>query len=200
MRLPQCCLNLILILMCILIRYDRADAQYLNFFGRNKVQYTNFDWQVMQTEHIDLYYFPEEKDLAEIAAASAERSYRALESQFSLSIHRRLPLILYSTHHYFRETNTVPVLLPESVGAFTEFLKGRVVMPNIGSYHEFDSVLRHELVHVFTIEKIKSVLKKHRKGLRLGPPLWFTEGLAEHWSEGWGSEADMFIRDAVLSG
>lgn len=198
MRLPLYCLNLVLV--CILTCYDQADAQYLNFFGRNKVQYTNFDWQVMQTEHIDLYYFPEEKDLAEIAAASAERSYRALESQFSLSIHRRLPLILYSTHHYFRETNTVPVLLPESVGAFTEFLKGRVVMPNIGSYHEFDQVLRHELIHVFTIEKIKSVLKKHRKGLRLGPPLWFTEGLAEHWSEGWGSEADMFMRDAVLSG
>ncbi|SVC38320.1 uncharacterized protein METZ01_LOCUS291174, partial [marine metagenome] len=119
---------------------DHAAAQYVNYFGRNKVQYTNFDWQVMQTEHVDLYYFPEEKDLAEIAAASAERSYRALESQFSLTIHRRIPLILYSTHHYFRETNTVPVLLPESVGAFTEFLKGRVVMPNIGSYHEFDKV------------------------------------------------------------
>jgi len=180
--------------------WDHAAAQYLNYFGRNKVQYTNFDWQVMQTEHVDLYYFPEEKDLAEIAAASAERSYRALESQFSLTIHRRIPLILYSTHHYFRETNTVPVLLPESVGAFTEFLKGRVVMPNIGSYHEFDQVLRHELIHVFTLEKIKSVLKNHRKELRVGPPLWFSEGLAEHWSEGWASEADMFIRDAIISG
>ncbi|MBM3264829.1 MAG: PD40 domain-containing protein [candidate division Zixibacteria bacterium] len=175
-------------------------AQYLNYFGHNKVQYAQFDWQIMQTEHIDLYYFPEEKTLAERAAASAERSYRALESQFSLSIHRRIPLILYSTHQFFEETNTIPGLLPESVGAFTEFLKGRVVMPNLGSYHEFDKVLRHELIHVFTIEKIKSVLTNHRLPPRVGPPLWFMEGIAEHWSEGWSSEADLFIRDAVLSG
>ncbi len=177
-----------------------VSAQYLNFFGRNKVQYSEFEWKVMQTEHIDLYYFPEERELAERAAASAERSYRSLESQFSLSIHRRTPLILYSTHQFFEETNTIPNFLPESVGAFTEFLKGRVVMPNLGSYHEFDKVLRHELIHVFTLEKIKSVLKNHRKPLRVGPPLWFMEGLAEHWSEGWSSEADLFIRDAVLSG
>lgn len=187
------------VLWC-LIDLSGASAQYLNFFGRNKVQYSAFDWKVMQTEHIDLYYFPEERELAERAAASAERSYRALESQFSLSIHRRIPLILYSTHQFFEETNTIPNFLPESVGAFTEFLKGRVVMPNLGSYHEFDKVLRHELIHVFTLEKIKSVLKNHRKPLRVGPPLWFTEGLAEHWSEGWSSEADLFIRDAVLSG
>ncbi|MDP6052046.1 MAG: peptidase S9, partial [Candidatus Latescibacteria bacterium] len=115
-----------------------VSAQYLNFFGRNKVQYSEFEWKVMQTEHIDLYYFPEERELAERAAASAERSYRSLESQFSLSIHRRTPLILYSTHQFFEETNTIPNFLPESVGAFTEFLKGRVVMPNLGSYHEFD--------------------------------------------------------------
>ncbi|MBI4553479.1 MAG: PD40 domain-containing protein, partial [Candidatus Latescibacteria bacterium] len=177
-----------------------ASAQYYNTFGRNKVQYSSFDWQVMQTEHIDLYYYPEERALAEIAAASAEQSYRVLESRFSLSIHRRIPLILYSAHQYFEETNTIPEFLPESVGAFTEFLKGRVVIPHLGSYYEFDKVLRHELVHVFTIEKIKSVYMTHHRPLTVGPPLWFMEGLAEHWSEGWSAEADMIIRDAVLSG
>lgn len=193
-------LRLTLPVWVLLITGSSASAQYLNFFGNNKVQYANFDWTILQSEHIDLYYYPEEKELAARAAASAERSYRALEAQFSLSIHRRTPLILYSTHQYFEETNTIPGLLPESVGAFTEFLKGRVVMPNSGSYHEFDKVLRHELIHVFTIEKIKSVLINHRRPLRVGPPLWFTEGLAEHWSEGWSSEADLFMRDAVLSG
>ena len=35
----------------------RADAQY---FGRNKVQYRTFDFQILKTEHFDLYYYPEE--------------------------------------------------------------------------------------------------------------------------------------------
>ena len=35
-----------------------ASAQY---FGRNKVQYTNFKFKIIQTEHFDVYYYPSEK-------------------------------------------------------------------------------------------------------------------------------------------
>ena len=35
---------------------DSANAQY---FGRNKVQYKTFDTEVLQTEHFDIYYYPE---------------------------------------------------------------------------------------------------------------------------------------------
>jgi len=41
-----------------------ANAQY---FGRNKVQYRTFDFQILQTEHFDLYYYPEEKEAAQVA-------------------------------------------------------------------------------------------------------------------------------------
>ena len=35
-----------------------ARAQY---FGANKVQYEAFDFQVLKTEHFDIYYYPEEE-------------------------------------------------------------------------------------------------------------------------------------------
>ncbi|MEL7361370.1 MAG: hypothetical protein AAFN13_04805, partial [Bacteroidota bacterium] len=34
-------------------------AQYGFSFGRNKVQYEDFDWHVLETEHFDVYYYPE---------------------------------------------------------------------------------------------------------------------------------------------
>ena len=40
-------------------------AQY---FGRNKVQYTDFDFKVIQTEHFDVYYYDRER-----AAAAGRR-------------------------------------------------------------------------------------------------------------------------------
>jgi len=61
-------------------------------------------------------------------------------------------------------------------------------------------VINHELVHVFTRSKMNRVLKDHRRTRHAGMPLWFTEGIAEYWSEGWDSQAEMIIRDAVLSG
>jgi len=34
-------------------------------FGKNKVMYSNFDWYVLNTEHFNLYYYKEAKELAE---------------------------------------------------------------------------------------------------------------------------------------
>ena len=174
-----------------------ATGQF-HYFGRNKVQYTNFDWYVLKTEHFDIYYYPEMKQLAERGAYFAEESYAILQERFNHNVKRRIPLIFYSTHLHFQQTNTTPGFIPEGVGGFFEFLKGRVVIPSKGSLHDFQHVIQHELVHVFMHSKIGRVLIDHRKDQSRFPPLWFTEGLAEYWSTKWDSQAEMILRDAVL--
>ncbi len=169
------------------------------YFGRNKVQYTDFEWHVLKTEHFDIYYYPEMKDLAERGAALAEESYRVLEFKFNHTLNNRVPLIFYSSHLHFEQTNTTGGFIPEGIGGFFEFLKGRVVIPSDGSWAQFRHVIRHELVHVFMHSKITRVLSDHRKTADREPPLWFTEGLAEYWSTDWDSQAEMVMRDAVLN-
>ena len=170
------------------------------YFGKNKVQYTNFDWQLMQTEHFNIYFYVEEKEIARVAAKVSEDAYRRLAGKFNLEIKKKIPLIIYSSPSYFSQTNIVPGLLPESVGGFTEFMKGRVVVPFHGSYADFVHVLNHEMVHVFMLNKISTVLSKYPKAKFYHPPLWFTEGLAEYWSKNWDEEADMILKDMVLTG
>jgi hypothetical protein len=169
------------------------------YFGRNKVQYTDFDWQVLKTEHFDIYYYSGMNELARQGAFFAEESYTTLEQKFEHNILGRIPLIFYSTHLHFQQTNITPGFIPDGVGGFFEFLKGRVVIPFNGSLKEFRHVIQHELVHVFTHSKVNSVLIDHRKATDRLPPLWFIEGLAEYWSSEWDTQADMVMRDAVLS-
>ncbi len=183
--------------LALLLSSHEGFGQY--YFGRNKVQYNQFDWHILQTEHFDIYYYPEMRELAEIGAAYAEESYLYLENKFNHNLLQRIPLIFYATHAHFQETNTIPYLVPEGVGGFFEFLKGRVVVPANGSISQFKHVIRHELVHVFTHSKANRVLKDHKQLNHPGLPLWFIEGLAEYWSEGWDSQAEMFIRDAILN-
>ena len=47
-----------------------AEAQY---FGGNKVQYRTFDFEVLRTEHFDVYFYPEERHATDLAARMAER-------------------------------------------------------------------------------------------------------------------------------
>lgn len=188
----------ITVLLGLLLFNSNLSGQY--YFGRNKIQYDDFDWKILKTDHFDVYFYPEMGELAEIGAAFAEEAYRRLESQTNHNVNRRIPLIFYSNHSHFQQTNTIPSFLPEGTGGFFEFMKGRVVIPSRGSIHSFKHVINHELVHVFTRGRMARILKDHHRTTFRGMPLWFTEGIAEYWSQGWNSQAEMIIRDAVLSG
>ena len=170
------------------------------YFGKNKVQYTKFNWQVMTTDHFRIYFYTEESDLAEIAARSAEDAYQVLAARFVHEVYEKIPLIIYSNPNHFVQTNVTWSLLPEEVAGFTEFIKGRVVVPFDGSYYNFDRVIRHELVHIFTVAKINRIGREYGRFSAVFPPLWFIEGLAEFWSRQWDPEADVIVRDMVING
>ena len=176
-----------------------AAAQYGYYFGRNKVQYENFEWQVLKTAHFDVYYYPAMRELAEMGAAWAEAQYAELENRFGTSLYGRTPLIFYASNIHFKQTNITPGFIPDGVGGFFEFLKGRVVIPANGNLTQFRRVIRHELVHVFTWAKTTRVLYDHRIPPDRFLPLWFTEGIAEYWSGGADHQHEMMLRDALAS-
>ncbi len=186
------------ILFLVLLYFTQLWPQGF-YFGRNKVQYTQFNWQVLKTEHFDIYYYPEMQKVAEKGARFAEESYAALQQKFNHSVNYRIPLIFYSSHLHFQQTNVTPGFIPENVGGFFEFVKGRVVIPGNGDLKEFKRVIRHELVHVFMHSKVATMLRRYNKFEGAYPPLWFVEGLAEFWSTQWDAQAEMVLRDAVLN-
>ncbi len=174
-------------------------AQYYAF-GKNKVQYEKFDWLTLKGEHVEVFYYPQEEPIARLALILAEESYRDLAAKFQHEVPRVVPLIVYSSHHHFEQTNVSPFFLPEGVQGFTEFMKGRVVLPYTGSFAEFQHVLHHEMVHVFQFSLLDETYKRHRRTSYLVPPLWFSEGLAEYWSTGWDAQGTMVLSDMVLEG
>ena len=187
------------LLASVLLAAATAGAQPYRF-GKNKVQHDELAWQRMETEHFDVYFYPEEEELASIAARMAEEGFRRLERRLAHTVRRRVPLIVYSSHVYFEQTNIMPGLLPEGVAGFTEFLKGRVALPLSGSYADFERVLHHELVHVFMFDRIRTVLRGRGSADVWFGPLWFSEGLAEYLSGAQDSYAHMILRDAMFSG
>lgn len=187
------------LIFSILLISSSSYAQFY-YFGQNKVQYTNFKWEILKTPHFDIYFYPEMSELANQSAEIAEKGYNYLENKFDINITHRIPLILYSSHLYFEQTNTLLGFIPQGVGGFFENMKGRVVIPYDGSLFQMRHVIRHELIHVFEAAKLYRVLHDHRESTDRSFPLWFSEGLAEFWSMGWDDQAEMVMRDAVLNG
>lgn len=186
-------------LLLIILIPQILSAQFY-FFGRNKVQYEKFNWKVLKTEHFNIYYYDDLSEIAEIGAHYAESAYQEYKVKFNHIVTQRIPLIFYNTHIHFQQTNITPGFIPEGVGGFFEFMKGRVVIPYLGNLAGFEHVIRHELVHVFMTTKIYSILSDYRIDTERLPPLWFVEGLAEYWSTDWDTQSEMVMRDFVLNG
>jgi Tol biopolymer transport system component len=178
-----------------------APAQY---FGRNKVQYRTFDFQVLRTHHFDVYFYPEEEAAAREGARMAERWYTRLSTILDHEFEDRQPFIFYASHPHFQQTNTSFSSISEGTGGFTEVFKQRVVMPFAYSLEETDHIVGHELVHAFQYDI--SGLGRAGGGLeaaarRFQVPGWFIEGMAEYLSVGAADpHTSMWVRDAALRG
>src|SRR6185503_21336454 len=77
-----------------------AHAQY---FGRNKVEYADFDFRILTTQHFDVYYYEREERAARLAAQLAERWYSRISRVLHHQLERRQPLVVYGSQAEFAQ-------------------------------------------------------------------------------------------------
>ncbi len=189
----------IISIVTMLLILTATPVSFAQYFGRNKVVYDKFKFNVLQTEHFDVYYYPVEKTAITDGARMAERWYNRYTTLFKDTLPKGQPLILYSNHPDFQQTNIISGFISQGVGGVTEGAMDRIVIPLTGNYAENDHVIGHELVHAFQYNIIKS--RSNNNGLAAQTiPLWMVEGMAEYLSLGrYSNLTAMWMRDAVLN-
>ncbi len=88
-------------------------AQY---FGQNQVIYETLKFEILRTEHFDVYSYPEEQTGVEYAALMAERWYSRLSRMLGHQLSDRQVLILYASGPQFRQSNVVQKSTGEGTG------------------------------------------------------------------------------------
>ena len=93
------------VLSALLLTFLFVPLTQAQYFGRNKVQWEQFDFKVLQTEHFDIYYYETEADVVEDIARMSERWYARLSRVFNHSF-RKKPIVLYANSADFHQTTT----------------------------------------------------------------------------------------------
>ncbi|HEX5830684.1 MAG TPA: DPP IV N-terminal domain-containing protein, partial [Gemmatimonadaceae bacterium] len=184
----------------VLAGSGRLEAQ--GYFGQNHVQYDRFRWQVLETEHFQVHYYPEIARSATLAASMAERSYARLSRVLGHEFREKKPIVLFASRTDFAQNNIFGDL-GEGTGGVTDALRQRNTLFFTGDMGEFEHVLAHEMVHVFQYD----IFSRGQAGANLQalaqvqPPLWLMEGMAEYLSIGPNDPAtEAILRDAALAG
>jgi hypothetical protein len=183
-----------LIVLLMVVAALPASAQG---FGKNKVTYETFDWQVYRSPHFDIHYYPAVEPFLEQIVSYAESAYVDLSTSLDHELRFRVPLVVYKTHGEFLQTNITLSELPEGVAAFAEPVQYRMVLPIDGPPDELYELIAHELVHIFQY----SIFYEGYLGraLRSNPPTWIIEGLASYLADDESTLDQMVIRDGVVN-
>ncbi|HEX5854993.1 MAG TPA: hypothetical protein VFZ57_05185, partial [Thermoanaerobaculia bacterium] len=163
--------------------------------GQNKIVYDRFDWQIYQSTHFDVYHYSRERQTLQKVVSMAESAYDELSRRLNYQIPKRIPIIYYATHAEFEQNNIELNFIPEGVGAFAEPARNRMVLPIDLPDEKLQSLIQHELTHVFQYE----ILFGGRLGraLTANVQTWLIEGMASYFGNDEDDKDRMYLRDAV---
>ncbi len=184
-------LSLLTLILGLLVPVS-SRAQFIPYYGKNKVHYDAFSWRVYKSPHFEIYYYPELEQHLGRVASYAESAYQKVSSALKHTLSSPVPLVLYKTHSEFEQTSLFPSFVPEGVAAFAEPGRSRMVLPIDEPPDRLYGLIAHELTHVFEFDLIP------RGMMQREIPLWVDEGLADYMRETWDSLDLMMVRDAAV--
>jgi len=166
-------------------------------FGKNKIQYRDFQWQIYHSPHFNVYFYKQEEPQLQKMVSFAESAYDQLSRAFNFQIKEPVPLIYFGTHSAFEQNNVILNFIPEGVGAFAVPARFRMVLPIDLPDAELMQLVLHELTHVFQYNMLfQGSLTRALTG---GPPTWFMEGMASYMAKDETERDKMYLRDAVVN-
>jgi WD40-like Beta Propeller Repeat/Collagenase len=166
-------------------------------FGKNKIQYRDFDWRIYRSPHFNIHYYSAEEPQLQKVVSFAESAYDQLSREFNFQIKDPIPLIYYATHSQFEQNNIILNFIPEGVGAFASPARFRMVLPIDLPDGELMELLLHELTHIFQYQMLFQ--GSLAKAVRTTPPTWFMEGMASYMAKDETQRDKMYLRDAVVN-
>ena len=171
----------------------QAATQFNPYYGKNRVKYDDFQWHIYNTDHFEIFYYPDVEEHLERIASYAESTYAQISADLTHDLANPVPLVIFKTHSEFEQQNIIPGAVSDGVGAFAEPFRQRIVLPIDEPPDQLYRLIAHELTHQFAFDIIP------RSVIRRNIPLWVDEGLADYMGGVWRPLDLMTVRDAALS-
>ncbi|MDX2189082.1 MAG: LpqB family beta-propeller domain-containing protein [Bacteroidota bacterium] len=166
-------------------------------FGKNRVQFQQFSWSIISTDNFDIYYYPQSKAAALMAAKYAEFEFDKITDLLGYAPYSRVKLIVYATHSDLIQSNIGLATQQVFIGGYAVFLKNRVEVAYTGVQVDFRKEISKAVSQMILNEMMfgngfSEVLKS---SYFLSLPEWYLSGLVTYIAEGWSTEMDDKIRD-----
>ena len=170
-------------------------------FGKNRIQYRPFKWQVLTSQNFEVYFYEGGQQTATLAIQLAESDFDRITEILGYSPFSRTKIFVYTSTQDLNQSNVGLNLSSEREIKEENLAKSRIEIAYSGSSSSFRKDLVNEVSHVFIHDMLYggSIKESLQNSLLLSVPDWFMNGVTAYISEGWSTEMDSYMRDAILN-
>lgn len=194
------CYQVIAIFLCSFLITQHGFAQNgSETFGRNRVQYRQFEWKYVSSENFDVYYYDERRRVATEATQYLEAEFDRITDLIGYPPYLKTKVFLYNSVADLQQSNMGIMGRQFHVGGETEFIKPYVEIAHPGSLEGFKEELILKVSDLMINEMMfgGSLKDMFQNAVLLNLPEWFIEGVSEYAAKGWTAEMDDYVRQLV---
>jgi hypothetical protein len=171
-------------------------------FGKNRVQYKEYDWFYLPSEHFEVYFYVGGENLAKYTLLASETNLQELESFFDYSLDEKIQILSYLNHGEFRQSN-IGIRNDDqfNIGGTARIMGNKMFVYYETDHGRLEGQIRENISRVIFSQMMyggdwKDVLKSNTL---LSMPRWFEEGIISYAAQGWNADKEAAIRDMVSS-
>lgn len=190
----------VMVMVCLSIPSFGQQAR--ETFGKNRIQYRQFNWQYLSGENFDIYYYDAQKAVATEALEFLEHEFDRITDIIDYPPYFKTKVFLYSSLADLRQSNVGLNHTVFNVGGETEFIKPYVEVAALGTVEEFKEELLTQVSNLMVNQmmfggNLKDVFQS---SILMNLPDWFVDGASLYVAKGWSAEMDDYIRQLMTSG
>lgn len=187
-------------LLLMLVGIAPLHAQFAQSeFGKNRIQYRQFDWRFIATPNFDIYYYDGGYELAVLAAKFAEEDLGRVTELVGFAPFSKIKLYIYQSITDLQQSNIGIAQQGLEVGGQTTLIRSDVEVAFTGTKQDLKKELARGVADMLIFEamyggNLKELLQS---SYLLNLPEWFMAGAAKYIAEGWSIDMDDYMRQAV---
>lgn len=171
-------------------------------FGKNRVQYNEFDWSFFRFERFDVYFYKQSRDIAGQVAEITEKNLVEIENFLDAPVEDRIRIIVFNNLSDLKQSN-INASTDEAfnTGGVTRIVDSKLFVYFDGNHNHLEQALREGLAEIVLNNLIYGGFgESFKNSALLSLPDWYLNGLISYIANPWSVEIDEHVRDGMMSG
>jgi len=172
-------------------------------FGKNRLQFFTPNWQHMDYEDFNVYFYGTGRPLADFTAKEGIQTLKYLQDVLDYRMRGKVFILVFNTQAEFEQSN-IGLEIPDAnnIGGTTHLQGNKLFIYFNGSHKDLQRQIRGGLTEVIVRQLMfgKDWKEMVKNSALMTVPNWYINGLVSYATQNWSVDIDDKLRDLVLNG